>query len=103
MDACECERDNGSNMLQALHFINGGSIVGRVRNANGRPALLMRQKTTDEQLVKELYLWSLVGHPKPKELQMGLDYFKAAGDKRAEAAQELMWALLNSKDFLLVH
>ncbi len=32
MDACECERDNGSNMLQALHFINGKSILGRVQN-----------------------------------------------------------------------
>ena len=35
MDACECERDNGSNMLQALHFINGKSILGRVQNPGG--------------------------------------------------------------------
>jgi hypothetical protein len=103
MDACECERDNGSNMLQALHFINGGSILNRVRNPGGRPALLMNQKMTDDKLVTELYLWSLARNPKPKELQVGLDYIKAAGAKRAEAVQELMWALLNSKDFLLVH
>ena len=36
MEACECERDNGSNMLQALHFINGKSILGRVQNPAGR-------------------------------------------------------------------
>ena len=51
MDACECERDNGSNMLQALHFINGKSILGRVQNPGARPALLLNEKLTDEQLV----------------------------------------------------
>ena len=30
MEACECERDTGSNMLQALYFINGDSILGRI-------------------------------------------------------------------------
>ena len=34
---------------------------------------------------------------------MGCDFLKSYGDARAEAAQDLMWALLNSKDFLLVH
>src|SRR5439155_10653355 len=51
MDACECERDNTSNMLQALHFINGKSILGRVQNPAARPAALAKQKLTDEQLV----------------------------------------------------
>ena len=34
---------------------------------------------------------------------MGLEFLKGYGAKRAEAAQDLMWALLNSKDFLLSH
>jgi hypothetical protein len=101
MDACECERDNGSNMLQALHFINGKSILGRVQNPGARPALLMKQKLTDKELVTELYLWSLARHPREEELKVGLDFFASYGDKKAEAAQDLMWALLNSRDFLL--
>ena len=104
MDACECERDNSSNLLQALHFINGKSILDRVQNPNGRPALLLRQKLTDEQLVTELTLWSLARSPNARELKVGLDFFKSYGAaRRAEAAQDLMWALLNSKDFLLLH
>jgi hypothetical protein len=104
MDACECERDNGSNMLQALHFINGKSILGRVRNGSARPALLLAQKLTDEQLVTEIYLWSLARNPSAKELAVGLEYLKLFGEKeRAAAAQDLMWALLNSRDFLMIH
>jgi hypothetical protein len=104
MDACECERDNGSNMLQALHFINGKSILGRVQNPSARPALLLAKKPTDEQLVTELYLWSLARRPTEKELKLAVEFVKGYGDmQRHAAAQDLMWALLNSKDFLLVH
>ena len=101
MDACECERDNGSNMLQALHFINGKSILTRVQNPQARPGLLTKQKMTDEQLVTEIYLWSLARNPTESEKKVGID-FLAGGDKVA-ALQDLMWALLNSKDFLMVH
>jgi hypothetical protein len=148
MDACECERDNDSNMLQALHFINGKSILERVQNPAGRPAVLLRQKLSDTELITELYLWSLARRPREAELKLGLAFFRdyagrqaagrarlvaaaligpAAGPAegplaplvktllpagatasdpsaaRAEAAQDLMWALLNSRDFLLSH
>ncbi|MBY0515080.1 MAG: DUF1553 domain-containing protein [Gemmataceae bacterium] len=103
MDACECERDNSSNMLQALHFINGKSILGRVQNPNARPALLLKQKMTDEQLVTELYLWSLARNPTAKELKLGVEFVASHGPDRQAATQDLMWALLNSRDFLLVH
>ncbi len=55
MEACECERDNDSNMMQALHFINGKSILGRVQNPAARATLLARQKLNDRELVTELY------------------------------------------------
>jgi hypothetical protein len=101
MDACECERDNGSNMLQALHFLNGKSILGRVRNPAARPALLVQKKMTDEELVKEIYLWALARFPTEKELALGSEFLKI-DENRTAGAQDLMWALLNSKDFLLV-
>ena len=103
MDACECERDNSSNLLQALHFINGKSILSRVQNPSGRPALLLAKKMTDPELLTETYLWALSRNPRPAEVKVGLDFLKSYGDKRADAAQDLMWALLNSKDFLMAH
>jgi hypothetical protein len=103
MEACECERDNTSNMLQALHFLNGNSILGRVQNPAARPALLFAQKLPDDQLVTELYQWSIARSPSAAELKLGIEFLGSYGDKKNEAAQDLMWALLNSKDFLLVH
>ncbi len=102
MEACECERDNGSNMLQALHFINGKTILGRVQNPNGRVTQLLNQKLPDDQLVSELYLWSLARQPSAEERTITLNFLKSYGERRAEAAQDLFWALLNSRDFLMV-
>jgi hypothetical protein len=103
MEACECERDNGSNMLQALHFINGKSIMARVQNPNGRAAQLVKRKIPDAELVTELYLWSLARHPSAAEMKVSIEYLQTHAGRRAEAVEDLFWVLLNSRDFLLVH
>ena len=103
MEACECEKDTGSNMLMALHFINSKSIQARVANPNGRAALLTREKLSDPQVVTELYLWSIARHPSDAEMKISTAYLKTHADRRAEAVQDLFWALLNSRDFMLVH
>ncbi len=102
MEACECERDNDSNMLQALHLINGNSILRRVTDGNGRVAQLLKQHATNEPLVEDLYLWALARRPSPQEVQIAAKHFEAYGMDRTSAAQDLMWALFNSRDFLLV-
>ena len=103
MEACECERDDSSNMLQALHFINGKSILSRITAPNGRVATLLKEKLTEPQLIEKLYMWTLCRPPSQKELELGVRFFTAYGDKRTDAAQDLTWALLNSRDFMLSH
>ena len=90
------------------HFVRDiGSAFGVMSAAlflaAARPALLLREKLTDENLVIELYLWSLARHPSPRELAVGVEFVRSAGAQKDQAAQDLMWALLNSRDFLLVH
>ncbi len=104
-DACECERDGDSNMLQALHLINGQSILRRVTDPNGRVAQLLKQNPipTEDQLIEDLYLWSLARRPTAKESEVAKKHFQSYGDQqRPDATQDLMWSLLNSRDFLLV-
>lgn len=103
MEACECERDDGSNMLQALYFINGGSILGRLSSPQGRVAKLVAAEKENGPLVEQLYLWSVCRKPTAAELQLALKHFEGYKDQRLEAAQDFVWALLNSRDFMLVH
>jgi len=103
MDACECERDNGSNMLQALHFINGKSIMGRLQNPNARPALALKAKMSDTEVVADFYLWSFARFPTPQETEASLKFIQS-GDpaKKLETLQDFMWALLNSRSFQML-
>ncbi len=103
-EACECERDGESNMLQALHLLNGTSILRRVTDANGRIAQLIKLHPTNDPLVEDVYLWSLSRRPTAKELEVAQRHFASYGEpQRLDAAQDLMWGLFNSRDFLLVH
>src|SRR5205814_6443970 len=70
MEACECERDNSSNMLQALHFLNGKTIQSRVQNPAARPAQLAKQKLSDRALATEIHLWALAPHTSEAELKV---------------------------------
>jgi hypothetical protein len=99
-ESCECERNDESNMLQALEFINGKSILERVGRPGGRIDTLLKQKLTDQQLIEELYWWTLCRPPSAKETELALAHFKEYAEKRNEAAQDLMWTLLNMKEFL---
>ncbi len=101
-EACECERDLSTNMLQALHFINGQSILSRLTNPVGRPALLLAQKLDDDKLVEQLYLWSLARRPVEAERALAKKFIESYADKRADAVQDFMWALLNSRDFTML-
>ena len=103
MEACECERDDGANMLQALHFINGKSILNRVTAANGRANQLAAKEFTEEELVDQLYLWSLARHATAEESDLGKRFLGAYEGTKSEAVQDMMWVLLNSRDFMLVH
>ncbi|OAI46391.1 hypothetical protein AYO44_02170 [Planctomycetaceae bacterium SCGC AG-212-F19] len=101
LEACECERSDESNMLQALEFINGKSVLERVARAGGRVDTLLKQpKMTDEQMIEELFWWTVCRPPTEKEIALATAHFKDYEGKRNEAAQDLMWTLLNTKDFL---
>ncbi len=50
-------------------------------------------------MVEELYLATLSRLPDAAELDKGLKYLQAGGG-RASRAQDLLWALVNSKAFL---
>ena len=103
MEACECERDNSSNMLQALHFLNSKSIQARIQNSRSRAILLAKEKKSDKELVEEIYLWCLARHPNDAEQKVCENYLKVHTKRRPEAVQDLFWALINSRDFMLVH
>lgn len=97
--ACECERRSDVSLSQALNLINGATVSDAIADPEGRIAQWVIAKLPDKKLVEELYLAALSRAPESNEYELGLNYL-AQSPNRAERAQDLMWALLNSNAFL---
>lgn len=101
VSVCECERAPDANLAQALHTLNGDVIALKLRDAKGRVLRLVNAKKSHDEIVGELYLAALSRLPSDDERQASrelLDESKAP----AEFYQDLLWALMNSKQFLFV-
>ena len=96
---CECERRSEVSLKQALNLINGETVADAVADPTGRVAKLVLAGASDRQLVEELYLATLSRLPDASEYERARTYL-TAGNNRAEKAQDIEWALLNSYAFL---
>jgi hypothetical protein len=100
--ACECEREQDSNLAQALQLINGPTVNDKLRNPKNRVGRLLTQKASEPTMLDELYLTALSRTPAPAEVQVALAHVAKATDKR-KAWEDIQWALINSKEFLFRH
>ncbi|MBM3796549.1 MAG: DUF1553 domain-containing protein [Acidobacteria bacterium] len=98
--SCECERRADVSLVQALNLLNGSTISDAIAAPEGRIARLVLAGASDRKLVEEIYLAALNRQPEGNELDLALTYLGKPGAGRAERAQDLMWALLNSNAFL---
>lgn len=100
--ACACERSGEVTMPQLLHLQNGDSVVQKIRSPDGRLAALLRSGRPDAEVVDELFLATLARFPEPAERD-AVQRLLASGDARDEVLRDLLWALLNSKEFCFNH
>jgi hypothetical protein len=111
---CECERVQSSSLAQTLHLINAADIKAKLASPNGRAERLAKSDKPAEAKICELYLAAFSREPRPDELKTSLNYLAeprvAADGKPVDAqkaarenCQDLIWALINSKEFLFNH
>jgi hypothetical protein len=102
--SCECERRSDFSLPQALNLVNGKTISDAVADPNGRVARLVLSGKSDEAIVDDLYLAALSRPPTREEQLRGVTYLSGPGaSARTSRAQDLLWALLNSKAFLYIY
>jgi hypothetical protein len=100
--ACECERERDASLSQALQLISSRSVQYKLASSRGRIAALLEAKKSNEAIVEELYLAALSRFPTPRERQRVLAALVGETNRR-EALEDLLWALLNSKEFQFRH
>lgn len=109
--SCECERSSDASLAQSLHLLNSKDIQAKLTSDQGRAARLAKDGTrADSEKMQELYLAVLSRPPSPEELQQAQQYLdrkppsadKAQETKR-QAYEDILWALVSTKEFLFNH
>ena len=98
--ACECERSGDSSLAQSLHLFNSVELTKKV--AGERVKRLVADKRPAEDRLRELYLLAVSRPPTPMEWQTMKAYLDARPNQTS-AYEDLLWALLNTKEFLYNH
>jgi hypothetical protein len=102
ISACECERVTDANLAQALHLLNSNEIQGKLARPGGRAEQMAKDPRPDAEKVEELFLWALGRPPNAAQLDLALaNIAQHPRDKRV-AYENILWALINTKEFIFV-
>jgi hypothetical protein len=98
----ECERSRGNSVLQHAHLINSEHVRTRL-STSPRIQRWVKDKTPDEQLVDELFMLALCRPPQAEERKSVSEFLAKNAKQREQAVQDVVWSVLNVKEFLLNH
>jgi hypothetical protein len=98
--ACACERDGDSNLVQALELVGGDTIEDKIRAPRGNLSRLLSSGAADAALLEECFLSTLSRYPTAAESKLLGATLATAKDRRA-AIEDLLWALINTKEFIV--
>jgi hypothetical protein len=98
--SCDCERSEDTTLGQALQMITGQLVNKGVSDADNRLGKLLAAGKSNGTILEELYLATVCRLPNDRETGALLTRIEQAPDRRA-ALEDVLWALLNSKEFLL--
>lgn len=102
---CECERSSEPSISQALHLLNSPEIMSKVQHRDGTARRLANSELTVDQIIDELYLTTLSRFPEQEERELMRGAFQDSESEaaRIQAVEDVLWALLNTKEFMFNH
>ena len=100
---CQCERVAETSLGQVLHLMNAPVVSDKIASPAGRAASLAASERSVDDIIGQLYLATFGRPPREAELSAARQAFTADGATRRSAAEDVLWALLNSAEFVLNH
>lgn len=99
---CDCERDATVTVVQALFLANHPTIQAKIAAPDGRVARIAKEHADPRKAVEELYLWTLSRLPTAGEVQACIEHMRSS-PARERGLEDVMWGLLNTREFQLNH
>jgi hypothetical protein len=99
---CECARSGGASLTAVLHLANSDEMNDKIASDSGRVARLVKEKVPAQKVVEELYLAALARYPTAAEVSRATGHVAKQEDAR-KGYEDVLWALLNGREFLFNH
>ncbi len=100
--ACDCERTMEPALPQKLFLMTDPGLLQKFNDPSGRVMKLVTSKMSDDQLVEELFLATLSRMPTAADRTAFANHRKIVSTRR-ELVVDTMWALINTREFILNH
>lgn len=97
------ERNNRISAAQRLHLLNSSQVQGKIERSWRLKNLLQNHRGDQAKLVRAVWLAVLSRPPLPDEEREAIDYASAGNAGLKQATDDLVWTLVNSKEFLYRH
>jgi hypothetical protein len=107
------ERASDPTISQALHVINGDTLNKKLSAPEGTIALFLKLGLSDRKILEHMFLAAFSRYPSESEkttLLAALEKARAVKgsdevkrDAHRQAMEDMVWAMLTSKEFLFDH
>lgn len=101
--ACECERESTTTMAQALQLVGGKLVHQKLVHEQGLVAQLAASSLSPSRIVEELFLVTLCRPPSSAEQALLSSQLKVDVERRKLVVEDILWNLLNHREFLFQH
>ncbi|MFK7779493.1 MAG: DUF1549 domain-containing protein [Gimesia sp.] len=95
-----CERTTETTVVQVLHMMNSREMYSRIQSSEGNSAKWAKSKMTPDQIIEEIYLTAYSRYPTIEEKRLGRSLFEKENANRQHIIEDLVWALLNTPEYL---
>ena len=100
--ACECERTAAPSLSQSIFVMNNNFVIGKATSNTGYAAKLAADTRGDTEKTEELFLSAFCRRPTQTEIQQAVEYIQSESNTK-KAYGNLLWALMNTKEFMYIH
>lgn len=99
----ESERNNAPSDAQRLYLLNSGDIRRRLESCQLLKDLVNATRSNRENMIRGVYVTVLSRPPDKSEQARAEEHVATPGLSPNQAAIDLVWALINTKEFLYRH
>ena len=103
VSVCECERGTEPSIAQALHLMNAPETMTKLRSRQGAVRRLVESNLSEADIVDELYLSTLSRFPVAEERELMVSVFEEPASNRQTAVEDILWTLINTREFVFNH